>query len=107
MGRWQARVVLVIFLLSVLGMVFIVLADGITDLAIRWGWDTSSPAVFGGFVVPLVVTFSFILLSFLSLAALWRFASNDALGRRVSALEERVARIERVLGLDDSDSPFG
>ena len=107
MGLWAARGVLVMFILMVLGIGSVFLANGIIDLVVKLGGSSPALGSVGAVVVPLSVSLGFILLSFASLVALWRFASNDALERRVAALEERMARVERVLGLDDSDSPFG
>ena len=107
MGLWAARAVLAMFVLMALAAGSVFLANGIIDLVVKLGGRPPTLGSVGVFVVPLVISLAFILLSFASLVALWRFARNDFLERRVAALEERMSRVERVLGLDDSDSPFG
>ena len=114
MGFWPARVVLAIFLFLVFSAGSLILVNEITELIDRWVADPRRLGIAFGILVPLAVSLGFLMLSFVCLWAMWQFARNGALGRRVGSLEERVGRLEeqtgrigRVLGLDDSDSPFG
>lgn len=107
MGLWPARVVLGVLLFLAFSASALFLANELTELVDRWVAEPRRLGVAFGVLVPLSVSLGFLMLSFVSLWAMWRFARNDALAHRVSSLEQRVERIERVLGLDDSDSPFG
>ena len=113
-GRNTARLFLFFFLFGASGLLLIGLASGATSLIDTWVSDARSVGLVLAVLVPLSVVVGFLALSAVSLGFMVYFARSISHGRAISELRrnldgltKRVERIEWVLGLDDSDSPFG
>ena len=113
-GRRFARVILFFFIFGAAGLMLMALAGQATSLIDTWTSDARSVGLVLSVLAPVAMVLGFFSLSAFALAAFVYIVLSGFHGRQVARLRsevdrlaERVDRLERALGLDDSDSPVG